>query len=55
MKLSLAKRQSQYHQLDKARLKQKTKPVNAALQMQPLSEEKCLKSIALLLVEELPR
>lgn len=55
MKLSLAKRQSQYHQLDKARLKQETEPVNAVLQMQPLSEEKCLKAIALFLEEEQPR
>lgn len=39
MKLSLAECHSQYHQLNKARLKQETKPVNAVLQMQPISEE----------------
>lgn len=46
MKLSLAECQSQYHQLNKARLKQETKPVNAVLQMQPISEESCLKGNA---------
>lgn len=53
MKLSLAECQSQYHQLNKARLKQETKPVNAVLQMQPISEEYCLKGMVLLLAEEL--
>lgn len=53
MKLSLAECQAQYHQLNKAGLKQETKPVNAVLQMQPISEENCLKGMVLLLVEEL--
>lgn len=52
MKLSLAECQSQYHQLNKARLKQETKLVNAVLQMQPISEY-CLKGMVLLLAEQL--
>lgn len=53
MKLSLAECQSQYHQLNKARLKLEMKPVNAVLQMQPISEKNCLKGTVLLLVEQL--
>lgn len=53
MKLSLAECQSQYHQLNKARLKQETKPVNAVLQMQTISEKYCLKGMVLLLAEKL--
>lgn len=53
MKLSLAECQSQYHQLNKARLKQETKPVYAVLQMQTISEEYCLKGMVLLLAEQL--
>lgn len=46
MKLSLTECQSQYRQLNKARLKPKTKPVNAVLQVRPVSEENPLKGVS---------